>query len=170
MSDTAPFWKTKSLDAMSRAEWESLCDGCGRCCLHKLRDEETNALHYTNVACRLLDTESCRCTDYLHRFRKVPDCVSLTPDLLNEIDWLPPSCAYVLLRDGKDLPDWHPLVSGSAESVRTSGASAGGRIVSERHAGDLEDHIVAWPGEWAAPPRKGRKHRKGAADRTHDPA
>lgn len=150
MTET-PFWKTKTLGEMTRAEWESLCDGCGRCCLHKLRDEDNEALHYTNVACRLLDIQTCQCTDYPGRFRKVPDCVSLTPELLSEIDWLPVSCAYVLLRDGHDLPEWHPLISGTTESVHTSGASAGGRIISERRAGNLENYVVDWPNSWPTP-------------------
>jgi uncharacterized cysteine cluster protein YcgN (CxxCxxCC family) len=142
----APFWRTKTLDEMTRAEWESLCDGCGRCCLHKLRDEETNALAFTNVACRLLDLESCQCSDYKKRRMRVPDCVSLTPDALREIDWLPPSCAYRRVRDGKDLLWWHPLVSGDPDTVHQAGISARGRAISERRAGPLEDHIVDWPG------------------------
>lgn len=143
---TAPFWQTKTLDEMTQEEWESLCDGCGRCCLHKLRDEETEALSFTNVACRLLDTNTCRCSDYPNRFAKVPDCVQLTPEALRDIDWLPPSCAYRLVEEGQDLPAWHPLRSGTPETVITSGASAIGRIISERDAGMLEHHIVDWPG------------------------
>jgi uncharacterized cysteine cluster protein YcgN (CxxCxxCC family) len=142
----APFWKTKTLDEMTQEEWESLCDGCGRCCLHKLRDEETQALSFTNVACRLLNTETCRCSDYENRFAKVPDCVQLTPETLPKIDWLPPSCAYRLIEEGRDLPAWHPLRSGTTETVVASGASATGRIISERDAGMLEHHIVDWPG------------------------
>ena len=92
MRSPASFWKTKTLEQMTAAEWESLCDGCGRCCLHKLRTEDTDEILYTNVACRLLDTDSCACSDYQHRRRKVPDCVQLTPAALSEIDWLPPSC------------------------------------------------------------------------------
>ncbi len=103
MPATVPFWKSKTLAEMSPAEWESLCDGCGRCCLHKLRHDDTNALSYTNVACRLLDLESCRCGNYARRRRIVPDCVQLTPDSLAEIDWLPPSCAYRRVAEGKDL-------------------------------------------------------------------
>ena len=148
---TAPFWKTKTLDEMTQAEWESLCDGCGRCCLHKLRDEETDALSFTNVACRLLNTDTCRCTDYTNRFAKVPDCVQLTPTALREIDWLPPSCAYRLVEEGRDLPSWHPLRSGTADTVISSGASAGGRIISERDAGMLEHHVVDWPGRLPRP-------------------
>ncbi len=147
---TLPFWKTKTFAEMSLAEWELLCDGCGRCCLHKLRDEDTDALSFTNVSCRLLDTGTCRCTDYANRFERVPDCVQLTPDALKDIDWLPPSCAYRLLAEGKNLPDWHPLISGTAETVLSSGASAAGRVINERDAGPLEHHIVEWPGR---PPR-----------------
>jgi len=153
---TAPFWKTKSLDEMTREEWESLCDGCGRCCLHKLRDEDTEALSFTNVGCRLLDTETCQCSDYGNRFARVPDCVQLTPEVLREVDWLPPSCAYRLVEEGRDLPEWHPLRSGTAETVVTSGASAAGRIINERDAGPLEHHVVDWPGRpvWKRSARK----------------
>lgn len=133
---------------MDAAEWESLCDGCGRCCLHKLRDEETGALEFTNVACRLLDLKSCRCRDYAHRSREVPDCVSLTPEALTEIDWLPPSCAYRLIAEGRDLPDWHPLVTGDRRSTSHAGASVSGRAVSELDAGPLEHHVVTWPANW----------------------
>ena len=141
-----PFWRTKQLEEMSREEWESLCDGCGRCCLHKLRDEDTNALAFTNVACRLLDLDSCRCRDYAHRHRRVPDCVGLTAEAVREIDWLPPSCAYRRLAEGKDLAWWHPLVSGDPATVHRAGISVRGRAIDERGAGALEDHIVAWPG------------------------
>ena len=150
---TAPFWLTKTLDEMTPEEWESLCDGCGRCCLHKLRGEETQALSFTNVACRLLDTGTCRCSDYENRFAKVPDCIQLTPEILREIDWLPPSCAYRRIEEGRGLPPWHPLRSGTNETVRTSGASACGRIISERDAGALEDHVTDWPGRNPRAPR-----------------
>jgi uncharacterized protein len=146
-----PFWKTKTLEEMTQAEWESLCDGCGRCCLHKLRDEDTDALTFTNVGCRLLDTETCRCTDYANRFKKVPDCVQLTPAVVREVDWLPPSCAYRRLAEGRDLPTWHPLRTGDPQSVIDAGISASGRIINERHAGPLEHHAVEWPGR---PPRR----------------
>jgi uncharacterized protein len=142
-----PFWKTKTLEQMASAEWESLCDGCGRCCLHKLRHEETNELSFTNVACRLLDLESCQCGDYPRRQRRVPDCVALTPRALQDIDWLPPSCAYRLVREGKDLAWWHPLVSGDPDTVHQAGVSIRGRAISERRAGALEDHVVQWPGK-----------------------
>jgi uncharacterized cysteine cluster protein YcgN (CxxCxxCC family) len=137
---------------MTRAEWESLCDGCGRCCLHKLRYEDTAALAFTNVACRLLDLGTCQCGDYANRRRVVPDCVQLTPQMLREIDWLPPSCAYRRLAEGKDLAWWHPLVSGDPETVHIAGVSVRGRAISERHAGELEGHIVTWPGRMPRPP------------------
>ena len=146
MTDQVPFWKAKPLEAMTREEWESLCDGCGRCCLHKLRDEETSALAFTSVACRLLDLHTCACTDYANRSRRVPDCVSLTPTALREIDWLPPSCAYVRLAKKQELAWWHPLVSGDPNTVHTAGISVRGRAISEREAGPAENHIVNWPG------------------------
>lgn len=141
-----PFWRSKQLAEMTQEEWESLCDRCGRCCLHKLRDEDTNELSFTNVACRLLDLNTCQCSDYARRKRRVPDCVSLTPEALRDIDWLPPTCAYRRLRDGKDLLWWHPLVSGDPDTVHQAGISVRGRAISERHAGALEDHVVDWPG------------------------
>jgi uncharacterized cysteine cluster protein YcgN (CxxCxxCC family) len=143
-----PFWRTKRLWEMTRAEWESLCDGCGRCCLHKLRYEDTAALAFTNVACRLLDLHSCQCGDYANRRRRVPDCVQLTPEAMRAIDWLPPSCAYRRLAEGKDLLWWHPLVSGDPETVHAAGVSVRGRVrASETHVPDdmLEDYIVSWP-------------------------
>ncbi len=153
----APFWQTKSLHEMSLPEWESLCDGCGRCCLHKLRDEDTETLDFTNVACRLLDLTTCRCRKYATRRNFVPDCVTLTPAALEAIDWLPPSCAYVRLANGEGLADWHPLVSGDPDSVHRAGVSVAGRAVDERYAGPLEHHIVDWP---AKAPRAKRKRRK----------
>ena len=157
MPDSPPFWKTKTLEQMSRAEWESLCDGCGRCCLHKLRDEDTEELAFTNVACRLLDPATARCTDYANRQKWVPDCVKLTPARVRQLDWLPPSCAYRLLAEGQDLPWWHPLVSGRAGTVAEAGIAVQGRIIPERDAGALEDHVVAWPGRIpkAARPKRG---------------
>jgi len=126
-----PFWQTKSLAEMSRAEWESLCDGCGRCCLHKLRDDATNEISWTNVACRLLDSESCRCSDYANRRRRVPDCIKLTPHNIASLPWMPGSCAYRRLHEGKTLPAWHPLVTGDAESVHAAGVSVRGQTISE---------------------------------------
>lgn len=142
-----PFWMTVPLSQMTREQWESLCDGCGRCCLHKLRDDETDEVVFTDVACRLLDTTTCLCTDYPHRQRRVQDCISLTPAMLDDIDWLPPTCGYRLIHEGKPLPWWHPLVSGRAETVHEADVSVSGRVISERRAGALEDHIVQWPGE-----------------------
>ena len=146
MEGSAPFWRTKRLEAMSREEWESLCDGCGRCCLHKLRDETTGELAFTTVACLLLNLDTCRCKDYDRRRHRVPDCVSLTPDEVREVDWLPPSCAYRLVAEGKDLAWWHPLVSGDPETVHQAGVSVRGRAIDERQAGPLEHYVAEWPG------------------------
>ncbi len=147
-SSDVPFWQRKSLDEMTDSEWESLCDGCGRCCLNKLEEEGTDRTFYTDVGCRLLDTHACRCRDYSNRLEQVEDCVQLTPESLKTITWLPPSCAYVLLAEGKDLYWWHPLVSGDADTVHTAGVSVRGRVsASETHVSDdmLEDYIVSWP-------------------------
>ena len=130
---------------MTTGEWESLCDGCAKCCLEKLEDVDTGAIAYTNVACRLLDLGTCRCTNYAERIRWVPDCVPLRHDNVADLHWMPSTCAYRLLAEGRDLPDWHPLVTGDAESVHRAGVSVRGRAVSERQAGDLEDHICTWP-------------------------
>lgn len=157
MTAAPPFWKTTRLEAMSPAEWESLCDGCGRCCLHKLRDEETEELSFTSVSCRLLDTTTCRCSRYETRRRWVPDCVSLTPESLKSIDWLPPSCAYRRLSEGKNLAWWHPLVSGDPGTVHEAGVSVQGRATSERRAGLLEHHIVDWPGQMPRTRKAGKK-------------
>ena len=143
----APFWKRKQLSDLDREEWESLCDGCGRCCLHKLQDVDTRELFYTDVACRLLDLGRCRCTQYSRRRRLVPDCIVFTPEDLEEIDCMPPSCAYRLLHEGKDLPWWHHLVSGDPELVHEVGISVRGRAVSETGLSDqeIEERIVKWP-------------------------
>ena len=141
---TAPFWRTKTLADMSRDEWESLCDGCGKCCLHKIEDVDEGCYYYTNVACRLLSAGTCRCKDYEDRRRHVPDCVELTADEIGTLGWLPSTCAYRLLAEGKDLAWWHPLVSGDPESVHRAGMSVHGRIVSETRAGPLDHHIVTW--------------------------
>ena len=154
MTAGVPFWQAKRLHEMTPAEWESLCDGCGRCCLHKLRHDDTGELSYTTVACRLLDLHTCRCSDYASRQRRVPDCVQLSPENLREIDWLPPSCAYRRLAEGRGLAWWHPLVSGDPDTVHTAGVSVRGRAVSEKRAGPLEHYIAEWPGR---PPRVRRR-------------
>ncbi len=139
-----PFWRTKTLDELSRTEWESLCDGCGKCCLHKLEDVDTGRVHYTNVACRLLDLGSCRCGNYPKRQALVPDCISLDPTLVDALKWMPVTCGYRLVAERKDLPWWHPLVSGDPETVHQAGVSVRGRAVAEHLAGELEDHVVDW--------------------------
>jgi hypothetical protein len=143
-----PFWESKTLAEMTREEWESLCDGCGRCCLTKLEDEETGAVVYTDVACRLLDLHHCRCTDYTGRLAKVRDCVELTPGTLGALEWLPDTCAYRRLAAGKNLAPWHPLVSGDPKSVHRAGISIRGRAVSERdvHPSEIEEHVIHWAG------------------------
>ena len=147
MPETLPYWDTTSLDKMTTEQWESLCDGCGRCCLHKLRDDEDESLAWTNVSCRLLDTKTCRCSSYADRQDKVPDCVSLTPAALGGIDWLPPTCAYRRVAEGRGLAWWHPLVSGDPATVHAAGVSVQDRVINERRAGPLEHHIVDWPGQ-----------------------
>ncbi|MGH6729691.1 MAG: YcgN family cysteine cluster protein [Sphingomicrobium sp.] len=137
-----PFWKTKSLSEMSEREWESLCDGCGKCCVHKLEDEVTGVLHPTNVACRLLDRRNGRCTDYPNRKKLVADCVKLDRRNLDKLEWLPDTCAYRLRAAGKPLFDWHYLISGSRETVHEAGQSTRGWTVSEDDAGELEWHVV----------------------------
>ena len=141
MNASKPFWE-KPLSALDRGEWEALCDGCGRCCLHKLEDEETGELYPTNVACKLLDRREGRCTDYTHRKTRVADCVIIDRRKLNSLDWLPQTCAYRLRAAGEPLPEWHYLISGSRETVHEAGQSTRGWTVSEEDAGDLEYHVV----------------------------
>ncbi|MFC6489194.1 YcgN family cysteine cluster protein [Nitratireductor sp. GCM10026969] len=137
-----PFWKTKPLEAMTPQEWESLCDGCGKCCLAKLEDEDTGQIHWTSVACRLFDAGLCRCTDYAHRLARVHDCVRLTPENVRTLSWLPATCAYRLVADGKDLAWWHPLVSGNPETVHQAGISVRGRVAAQEDALDEpEDYL-----------------------------
>ena len=145
MTSDEPFWRRKSLHEMSTVEWESLCDGCARCCLIKLEDEDTGKLDYTDVACRLLDLNACRCVSYDDRKRYVPDCQILNSKNVKRLSWLPATCAYRLIDEGKDLHWWHPLVSGDPETVHEAGISVRGRVVSERDTDDLEGRVVGWP-------------------------
>lgn len=142
----APFWERKSLHQMTQVEWESLCDGCGKCCMSKLIDDDTEEIHYTTVACRLFDATACRCTDYENRQAQVPDCVRLTPDNVLELAWLPKTCAYRLIGEGKPLYDWHPLISGDPMSVHEAGISVFGRVTAFEqdmaHEGEYLDHLV----------------------------
>ncbi|MDM8525459.1 YcgN family cysteine cluster protein [Desulfococcaceae bacterium HSG8] len=144
-----PFWKAKSFTEMTHEEWESLCDGCGRCCLQKLEDKNTGEIYYTNVACRLLNIRTCRCMRYPKRTQSVSNCKSLTPDTINQFYWLPDTCAYRLIARGQELAWWHPLISGDKNTVREAGISiADGLVpvVSELFVSQdqLKDHIVDW--------------------------
>ena len=141
-SAVPPFWASKMLAELTLAEWEALCDGCGKCCLHKLEDEDTGELFHTNVACRLLDLTTGRCTCYVDRFRWVPDCVALTPTEVQRVTWLPRTCAYRLRAEGQALLDWHPLVTGDPGSTRRAGVSVCGWTVSESRHRRLENHII----------------------------
>ncbi|MEN0000081.1 MAG: YcgN family cysteine cluster protein [Pseudomonadota bacterium] len=140
------FWETKSLKDMTQPEWEALCDGCGQCCMAKLIDDDTDELHYTTVACRLFDTSSCRCSDYENRQALVDDCVRLTPDNVGELAWLPQTCAYRLIHEGKPLFDWHPHISGTPSSVIEAGISVFGKVTAMEqdiaHEGEYLDHLV----------------------------
>ncbi len=139
---TIKFWEDLPLEALDRAQWEALCDGCGKCCLHKLEDEETGELFATNVACKLLDRRMGLCKDYKHRRAYVPECVRLTTRNVRDIEWLPSTCAYRLRANGEKLPDWHYLVSGDREAVHMAGESTRGWTISEDDAGDLEHHMT----------------------------
>ncbi|MBW0143924.1 YcgN family cysteine cluster protein [Sphingomicrobium clamense] len=144
MNSKKPFWE-KPLDQLDAGEWEALCDGCGRCCLHKAEDADTRHIYGTNIACRLLDRETARCTDYPNRKRHVPDCLQLTQAKVGEVTWLPDSCAYRLRHEGHPLPEWHYLVCGDPEAVHAAGASIRGWTVAEEDAGDIEDHLAPDP-------------------------
>lgn len=139
------FWE-RPVEALNRAEWEALCDGCGNCCLHKVEDEDTGTVYMTNVACKLLDLNTARCCDYPGRKRQVPDCVKLTPKLALTLDWLPDTCAYRLRAEGLPLLDWHYLLSGDPETVHTAGISVRGRVIAEQFAGPLAHHAILPPG------------------------
>jgi len=135
------FWE-KPLEELSRPEWEALCDGCGKCCLHKVEDADSGEIQATNVACKLLDLRSARCSNYRGRRAFVPDCIRLTPGKVDRLAWLPSTCAYRLRSEGKPLPDWHYLISGDPEAVHAAGMSTRGWTISETDAGDLEHHLI----------------------------
>ncbi len=142
------FWERKTLTEMSEREWEALCDGCGKCCLNKLEDEDTGEVALTRIACRLLDDNTCRCAHYENRHAFVPDCVVLRPDNLDtHAYWMPDTCAYRLLWQGQPLPDWHPLLSGTPQSVHDAGVSVRGITLSEFDIpqDEWEDHIIEEP-------------------------
>jgi len=151
MSDAKkiPFWKAKTLQQMTSAEWESLCDGCGKCCCIRLEDEDTADIYITDVVCKLFDPNICQCTDYANRSVRVPDCVTLTPDNVHQLKWMPRTCAYRLIAEDKDLPDHHHLVSGDRNSIHLAGMSVQNAVISETEIDedDLPRRLVIWPGE-----------------------
>jgi len=156
-AETPPFWEVKTLEEMTRREWESLCDGCARCCLVKLEYADTAEIHFTDVGCTLLDAKTCRCRDYRRRQSRVSDCVKLTPETVRSLSWLPVTCAYRRLAEGRGLAWWHPLVSGTQETVHQAGVSVRGRVSAsedDMSAEDLGDRIVKWPNR---PPRPVRR-------------
>jgi uncharacterized cysteine cluster protein YcgN (CxxCxxCC family) len=140
------YWKHKTLEDMDHGEWEALCDGCGRCCLLKIEDEDSGALFYTNVICEYHDNQQCRCTHYKDRSLLVPDCIKVTPEVARSEKWLPDTCAYRLLAEDKPLFDWHPLLSGNADSVHTAGISVRDKVVAEQyvHPDELPEHLAHW--------------------------
>ncbi len=155
-----PFWIAKPLDRLSAAEWESLCDGCGKCCTFTLENDETGERFATRVACRLFDSDACGCGDYANRFNRVPTCIKITADTIATLDFLPDTCAYRLVAAGKPLPDWHHLISGDRAAVHRLGWSVQGRTISEQvveESGvDYEDYIVVWPREKRPSRRRAR--------------
>lgn len=158
-STKTPFWQKKPMDKLTREEWESLCARCGRCCLNKVEYDD-GEIHFTNVACRLLDLQSCACANYSQRKEWVPDCISLTWKTLRFYKYLPKECAYRLLAEGKELPHWHPLISNSPETVHDAGQSIRGKCVSESEAGDLENHIITWESPHIPRRRKSTQRRR----------
>jgi len=141
------FWEEKNLEQMTEAQWEALCDGCGRCCLVKLEDEDSGEIYTTSVACRLLERESCKCCDYENRFASVPDCLDLRKEQLAELSWLPQTCAYRLIFEGKQLADWHPLIAGNDAKMQANGISISGQTVSEDNIEmeELGNYLHEWP-------------------------
>lgn len=148
MDVTEPFWKTKSLTQMSAQEWESLCDGCGLCCVIRFEDEVSGDIIPTRVHCKLFDSTACACSNYVERKFHVPDCIKLTPHNIEALEWMPKSCAYRRLHEGKDLPRWHPLVTGDPESVHAAGVSVRGKTIDETSLADPEDAIDFEAPEW----------------------
>lgn len=146
MTARKPFWQVKTLEQMSVPEWESLCDGCGLCCLIRFEEEETGEITPTRVACKLFDSERCTCSNYAERRKYVPDCIKLTPHNIDDLMWMPKSCAYRRLHEGKDLPAWHPLVTGDPDSVHKAGVSVKGQTISEDTLAEAEDAM-----DFAAP-------------------
>ncbi|GAB0148382.1 MULTISPECIES: YcgN family cysteine cluster protein [Marichromatium] len=140
----APFWETTPLELMDTGQWDALCDGCGKCCLEKFEDEDTGRIVYSRIACALLDLDTCRCRDYPNRARRMPDCITLTPEHLADPRWLPETCAYRLLAEGRPLPRWHPLVSGDPESVAEAGESVRGRVLSPETGENPLMHLIDW--------------------------
>ncbi len=141
-----PFWKNKQLSEFTHEEWESLCDRCGKCCVLKLEDVDTKTVYYTDVACKLLDCQSGRCTDYARRKQHVPDCILLTPETIEQLAWMPKTCAYRLVYEGQNLPDWHPLISGNTDTVMRAGHSVAGLVLPEGSVEDedMAEHIKNW--------------------------
>ena len=146
LNPAVPYWENKALEEMTPAEWESLCDGCAKCCLHKIEDMDSGQVYFTNVACRLLDITTCQCTEYNHRSEKVDDCFPLTAEVVRKINWLPESCAYRRLSEGRGLSWWHPLVSGNSRTVLQAEISVCGKVIPEENVdtSDLEDNVVDW--------------------------
>ena len=144
MTKNEHFWKTKSLNQMTKAEWESLCDGCGKCCLHKLEDIDTGEISISNVSCSFLDETSCRCKDYKNRQENVADCIQLDLKNLKTLQWLPSTCAYRLIDEGKSLYDWHHLISGSLETIHEKGMSVRDYAVNESKLKNVEEYILEW--------------------------
>lgn len=145
-----PFWETKNLTEMNREEWESLCDGCGKCCLLKLEDEDSGDVAYTRLHCKLFDAETCRCSDYDNRKASVPDCVILTPKSVAELKWMPKSCAYRRLHEKRGLPDWHHLICGDPDRIHEVGESVAGRTISEDSV--IEEEHIDWIVDWEGNP------------------
>jgi uncharacterized cysteine cluster protein YcgN (CxxCxxCC family) len=146
MSTEDKFWQNKTLAQMNTKEWEQLCDGCGKCCLHKLEDESSGEIAYTRVICRYFDESSCRCQVYANRQSLVPTCVILKPDNLKDLPWMPSTCAYRLVYEGKNLPDWHPLISGNRDAIEETGITVSGKVISEEyvHEDGYDEHLVTW--------------------------